>query len=99
MAQLTEMKIKAIKPGAKMARYYDSGGLYLQVSPTGGKYWRFKYRVEKKEKLVALGTWPQVSLKEAREKRDQCRQEIAAGNDPMLHRPASWPGPSCRCSP
>lgn len=84
MAQLTEMKIKAIKPGAKMARYYDSGGLYLQVSPTGGKYWRFKYRVEKKEKLVALGTWPQVSLKEAREKRDQCRQEIAAGNDPML---------------
>ena len=84
MAQLTEMKIKAIKPGAKMARYYDSGGLYLQVSPTGGKYWRFKYRVEKKEKLVALGTWPQVSLKEAREKRDRCRQEIAAGNDPML---------------
>lgn len=83
MAQLTEMKIKAIKPGAKMARYYDSGGLYLQVSPVGGKYWRFKYRVEKKEKLVALGTWPQVSLKEAREKRDQCRQEIAAGNDPM----------------
>lgn len=83
MAQLTEMKIKAIKPGAKMARYYDSGGLYLQVSPTGGKYWRFKYRVEKKEKLVALGTWPQVSLKEAREKRDRCRQEIAAGNDPM----------------
>ena len=70
MAQLTEMKLKAIKPGAKMARYYDSGGLYLQVSPTGGKYWRFKYRVEKKEKLVALGTWPQVSLKEAREKRD-----------------------------
>lgn len=57
MAQLTELKVKTIKPREKMARYYDGGGLYLQVSPAGGKYWRFKDRIEKKEKLVALGTW------------------------------------------
>ena len=88
MAHLTELKIKAIKPSEKMARYYDGGGLYLQVSPAGGKYWRFKYCIEKKEKLVALGTWPQVRLKEAREKRDRCRQEIAAGKDPMRRKTA-----------
>ncbi len=66
----------------------DSGGLYLEVDPSGGKYWRFKYRFAGKEKRISLGVYDDVSLAEAREERDACRKQLAKGIDPGVHRKA-----------
>ena len=63
-------------------------GLYLEVSPAGGKWWRWKYRSGGKEKRLSLGVYPDVSLKSAREKRDSARQQLAAGIDPGQARKA-----------
>src|SRR6202012_3737020 len=57
-------------------------GLYLLVKPSGGKWWRYKYRFGGKEKLLALGAYPEISLAEAREKHLDARKALAAGNDP-----------------
>ena len=70
--KLTDMNIKT-KPGEKTRRLSDGGGLYLQIEPTGGKLWRFKYRFEGKEKLLALGKYPDVSLQEARRRHREAR--------------------------
>jgi integrase len=64
------------------ARFADSLGLYLEVLPAGGKYWRLKYRHGGKEKRLGLGVYPKVSLAEARKARDQAREHTAAGRDP-----------------
>lgn len=85
---LTDTAARNAKPGAKPARLFDSGGLYLEVSPNGGKWWRLKYRVGGKEKRISLGTYPSTSLKQARERRDEARQLIAAGLDPSAQRQA-----------
>ena len=91
---LTDMKIKAAKEKDKPYKLTDSDGLFLLVSPGGKKkpkgckWWRFKYRFDGKEKLLALGTYPEVSLIEAREKRDAARKKIAAGIDPGAIRKA-----------
>lgn len=82
MPPLTEIKLRSIKPGEKIQRYYDTLGMYLEVTPIGGKYWRLKYRIDGKEKRAALGVWPDVSLKQAREKRDELRKQISAGISP-----------------
>jgi len=68
---LTDIQIRAMKARSKPYRLFDGGGLYLEVSPTGGKYWRLKYRFPKggTEKRLSLGVYSTVSLKEAREKR------------------------------
>jgi integrase len=66
----------------------DGGGLYLEVDPSGGKYWRFKYRFAGKEKRISLGVYDDVSLAGAREKRDECRKLLAKGIDPGVHRKA-----------
>src|SRR4029078_11036073 len=66
---LTDIKIRSAKPREKVYKLFDSGGMYLEVTPTGGKYWRWKYRFGK-EKRLALGVYPDVSLKAAREKRE-----------------------------
>lgn len=81
---LTDAQIKAIKPSDKLARYHDEKGLYLEVSPAGGRWWRFKYKRPStgKENRLSLGTYPEVSLKEARLDRDQKRILIAQGIDP-----------------
>lgn len=72
------------------ARFFDSEGLYLEVLPAGGKYWRLKYRFAKKEKRLGLGVYgdrpPKVSLKEARQKRDDARQLLSRGLDPSVAR-------------
>ncbi len=86
---LTDTQIKAIKPGEKAAKYFDAGGLYLEVAPSGGKWWRFKYRFDGKEKRISLGVYPDVGLKAAREKRDEVRKRIADGIDPGEHRKAT----------
>jgi integrase len=79
---LTDVKIRNAKPTSKKQRLWDSGGLYLEVSPAGGKLWRFKYRYHGKEKLLALGKWDIVTLREARELRDDWRKVLARGQDP-----------------
>ncbi len=58
------------------------GGLYLEVTPTGGKLWRYKYRFNGKEKLLAIGKYPDVSLKKAKEKHQKARQQLADNIDP-----------------
>jgi len=85
---LTDTAIRNAKPGDKPAKLFDERGLFLLVTPSGGKWWRFKYRFEGKEKLLSLGVYPDVSLKEARDKRDEARKQIAAGIDPGENRKA-----------
>jgi integrase len=86
---LIDTAIRNAKPAAKPARLFDGGGLYLEVSPAGGKLWRLKYRVDGKEKLLALGIYPDVSLVTARAKRDDARKLLADGIDPGAHRKAA----------
>ena len=79
---LTNTEIKNAKPAERMYRLSDGDGLFLQVTPKGAKYWRFRYLYVGKEKMLALGTYPEVSLAEAREKRTTARKDVAAGIDP-----------------
>jgi len=83
---LTDTKIRSLVPGEKPYKSYDSAGLYLQVTPTGGRWWRFKYRFGGREKLLALGTYPDTSLKLARNKRDDARTLLAQDIDPGAKR-------------
>ena len=85
---LTAPQIKALKPEPKAKKYADEKGLFLLVTPSGGKLWRLKYRFDGKEKLLALGAYPDVGLKAAREKRDEARKRIADGIDLGEHRKA-----------
>lgn len=85
---LSDVLIKNAKPGPKAQRLFDGGGLYLEVAPSGGKWWRLKYRHDGKEKRLSLGTYPDTSLKDARERRDQARRDLAAGIDPGVKRKA-----------
>jgi hypothetical protein len=61
---------------------FDTGGLFLLLNPSGSMWWRFRYRLNGKEKLISLGTYPEVSLKCARERRDEARAIVAQGLDP-----------------
>jgi len=79
---LTDVAIRKAAPREKPYRLADGGGMYLEVSPAGGKYWRFKYRFTGKEKRLALGVYPDVPLAAAREKRNDARKKLAAGIDP-----------------
>jgi integrase len=85
---LTDAKIGQSSPGDKPFRIYDYRGLYLEVSPAGGKWWRWKYRFGGKEKRLSLGTYPDVSLKEARDRRDVARKLLSDGIDPAENRKA-----------
>lgn len=85
---LTEVAIRSAKPGQKNLRLHDEKGLYLEISTSGGKWWRFKYRFDSKEKRISLGVYPDVKLKDAREQRDQCRKMITNGIDPGEQRKA-----------
>jgi integrase len=86
---LTDTVIRKAKPGAKAVRMFDERGLYLEVAPSGGKWWRFKFRFDGKEKLLSMGTFPDTSLKRARERRDEARALLAEGIDPSAARQAS----------
>jgi len=79
---LSDTKIRGVKPSEKPVKLFDGGGLFLLVTPQGSKLWRFKYRHDGKEKLLALGAYPEISLADARERRDEARKQVAHGIDP-----------------
>lgn len=79
---LTDIAIRKARPSTKTQRLFDAGGLYLEIAPSGGKWWRLKYRVAGREKRISLGTFPAVGLKEARDARDRAKAELAANRDP-----------------
>lgn len=85
---LTDTAIRGTKPGRKPFKVYDRDGLFLLVNPSGSKLWRWRYRVEGKEKLMALGEYPLVGLGQARELHFAARKTLAAGVDPMAERKA-----------
>jgi integrase len=85
---LTDTAIRNSKPGNKPKRMFDERGLYVEISPSGGKWWRLKYRIEGKEKRLSLGVYPDVKLKDARERRDSARKLLADGIDPSENRKA-----------
>ena len=79
---LTDTQIKGLRPSQKPTKYSDGGGLHLLVSPTGGKLWRLSYRHGGKQKTLALGAYPVVSLADARQRRTGAKQLLAGGFDP-----------------
>ncbi|RQR73755.1 MULTISPECIES: phage integrase central domain-containing protein [unclassified Burkholderia] len=85
---LTDILIRNARPGEKPQKLFDGGGLFLYVTPGGGKLWRLKYRFGGKEKLLALGAYPAVSLKDARERRDDARRQLEKDEDPGENRKA-----------
>jgi integrase len=85
---LTDTAIRNAKPGAKRLRLFDERGMYLELSPAGGRWFRLKYRYAGKEKRLSLGVYPDVSLKDARERRDAARKLLSDGIDPAAHRVA-----------
>lgn len=80
--KLTDKTCKNAKPGEKPYKLFDGGGLYLEVMPTGSKLWHLKYRFLGKEKRLAMGPYPRVSLAEAREKREKAKKQLEAGQNP-----------------
>lgn len=86
---LSDTRIRTAKPKEKLYKIADERGLHLLVTPAGGKWWRLKYKIDGKEKSLSLGVYPDVSLADAREKRDQARKLIAAGTDPSETRKAT----------
>lgn len=86
---LTEVAIRKAKSASKPRKLADERGLYLEVMPTGAKYWRWKYRHADKEKRMAFGVYPEVSLAEARARRDEARAVLRDGRDPGAERKAA----------
>lgn len=85
---LSAIAIQKAKISDKTVRLFDGGGLYLELTPTGGKWWRLKYRFDGKEKRLSLGVYPEVSLRLARARRDDARKLLAEGIDPSENRKA-----------
>ena len=82
--KLTELGIKKSKSGKKEKKLYDGQGLYLLLHPNSSKYWRVKYRFLGKEKVLALGVWPKISLTDARKMRNEAKIILKSGQDPNL---------------
>jgi integrase len=85
---LTDTEIRRSKPAERPYKLSDGGGLHLLITQAGGKLWRWKYRFDGAEKLMALGRYPEVALADARERRDAARKRLANGIDPMAERMA-----------
>ncbi len=85
---LTDTAIKTAKPGAKPYKLFDEKGLYLLVNPRGARLWRLKYRVDGREKVLAIGPYPEVSLAKARERREEARRSLADQIDPGVRKRA-----------
>lgn len=85
---LTDTAIRNARPAGKAVKLFDERGLYLEVSPSGGKWWRLKYRFDGKEKRLSLGVYPDIGLKDARSRRDEARKLVSNGIDPSENRKA-----------
>ncbi|HDR9168487.1 TPA: DUF4102 domain-containing protein, partial [Burkholderia vietnamiensis] len=79
---LTDVAVRAAKPREKSYKLADGQGMYLEIMPNGSKYWRLKYRIDGKEKRMALGVYPAVTLLAARKARDEIKDQLRAGLDP-----------------
>jgi integrase len=95
---LTDTALRNAKPCQKTVKRFDERGLYLEISPAGGKWWRLKYRFDGKEKRLSLGVYPNVSLKDARDRRDVARKLLADGIDPSENRKAQKAGRADRAA-
>ena len=85
---LTEEAVREALPLRRPWKIADGRGLYLMVAPTGGRYWRYNYRFEGRQKTLALGTYPDVPLEKARERHQRARSLLADGIDPSVERVA-----------
>ncbi len=79
---LTDTAIRNAKPRERDYKLADGGGLYLLITPPGGKLWRLKFRTDGREKKLAIGSYPEIGLGDARKRRDESREQLAAGKDP-----------------
>lgn len=86
---LTDAKIKSLRPRVALYRVTDSAGLCLEMAPSGSRLWRFRYRFDGKAKMLSLGPYPEISLANAREKRDAARRQLLNGADPSASRRAN----------
>jgi integrase len=86
---LTDTSIRTAKPKERLYRLTDANGLCLEVTPTGSKLWRYRYRFDGKAKMLSLGTYPAVTLQKARQKRDEARQLLTEGKDPTEQKKAA----------
>ncbi len=83
---LTETRLRALKVKDKPYKVADQRGLYIEVTPSGGKLWRIRYRIGKVEKKLAIGSYPDISLKQAREATYEARHSVASGGDPAFEK-------------
>lgn len=86
IAPLTEEIVSSATASERTKGLFDGGGLFLLVTPNGGKRWRLKYRYQGREKILSLGVYPEVSLEDARSRRDAAREMLAQGIDPSASR-------------
>ena len=84
--RLTDIVVRQLKAADKLRKVSDGTGLYLEIAQTGGKLWRYAYRFGGKQKLLALGKYPDVSLQEARKRHAEARERLAQGIDPSVAR-------------
>lgn len=87
--KLTDPAVRNAKPGDAPRKLTDGGGMFLSIQPSGSKWWRLAYRFDGKQKLLALGTYPDTGLADARLKRDDARKLLANGIDPSAHKKAA----------
>ena len=85
---LNDTLIRSLKPNGKAKKHFDGGGMYLLVTASGSKLWRMVYHFNKKEKSLSFGQYPAVSLKDARERREDAKRLLAQGIDPGAHKKA-----------
>src|SRR3546814_7557747 len=78
---LTDTRLRALKPKDKPYKVTDERGLYVEVTPTGGKLWRFRYRIGGAQKKLCIGSYPDISLKQARDEAYEARRAVASGGD------------------
>lgn len=86
MTLLTDSAIRGTKPAGDPIKLFDGGGLYLLINPSGSRLWRMKYRVHGREKSLSFGPYPDVSLRAARDRREDAKRQLRAGLDPSLQK-------------
>lgn len=96
--KLSDTAIRKAKPTDKPQYLFDGGGLYLQLNSNGSRWWRLKYRLDGKQRLISIGVYPETGLADARSKRDAARKLLANGIDPA-HTGRQRKQPALRAQP